>query len=308
MDHGLIKASQRLSELELKVSIDGWSVEVYWFRAMIKERDWFIRRHMHGTFEFHFAAKGDCVLELDAGTYPVPEGCFYVTAPEVYHTQRRGASGEFVEYSLNCDLKPLVPEAASLVDGISRLRSTFLLAPCVPRPDENGAIPLFEAALIEADARKPGYEIELRSLILRILVACARAIGPGEEARGEEEDGEGLEGRMARITSFIEDNIHLRLSPADIAAHMNLGEKQVGRIVARHKGYSTQKFITRTKLKRAKQLLTSTDMTIKEIAEELGFSNEYYFNSVFRLHEGYPPGVFRESMQGGKSLPGESLR
>jgi hypothetical protein len=156
MDYGLIKASQRLSELELKVAIDGWSVEVYWFRAMIKERDWFIRRHTHGTFEFHFAAKGDCLLELDGGAFPVPEGSFYITAPDVYHSQLRGASEGFVEYSLNCDLKPLVPEAAGRLDGIARLRSAFLRAPCEPRPDASGAIELFEAALREADSRLPG--------------------------------------------------------------------------------------------------------------------------------------------------------
>jgi len=44
-------------------------------------------------------------------------------------------------------------------------------------------------------------------------------------------------------------------------------------------------------------------MSIKSIAEVLGFANEYYFNSVFRLHEGYPPGVFRESMKSGGSPP-----
>ena len=306
MDRGLIKASQRLSEIELKVSIEGWSVVVFWFRAMIKERDWFIRRHTHGTFEFHFAAKGDCVLELDSGSHPVTAGSFYITGPEVYHAQRRGASEEFVEYSLNCDLRPLSAEAASRTDGISRLRSTFLRAGGEPRPDANGAIALFEEALREADGREAGYEIELRSLILRILVACARAIGPEAGATGEAEGAEDSEGRMARILAFVEDNLRQPLSPADVAAHMNLSEKQVDRIVARHKGYSTQKFITRTKLKRAKRYLVETDMTIKEIAEELGFSSEYYFNSVFRLHEGYPPGVFRESMRGGGALPNRS--
>jgi AraC-like DNA-binding protein len=299
MDYGLIKASQRLSELELKVAIDGWSVDVYWFRAMMKEKDWSIRRHTHGTFEFHFAAKGDCVLALDGESYPVPEGSFYVTAPDVHHEQRRGASEEFVEYSLNCDLRPLSPEAAKRKEGVAALRDAFLRAACLPRPDSNGAISLFTDALREADRRLPGYEIELRSIILRILVACARGLGLGEDAEDEASEDDGSEGRMARIASFVEDNIAQRLSPADIAAHMNLSEKQVGRIVARHKGFSTQKFITRTKLKHAKRLLVETDLAVKEIAERLGFSSEYYFNSVFRLHEGYPPGVFRESMRGG---------
>ena len=94
------------------------------------------------------------------------------------------------------------------------------------------------------------------------------------------------------------DNISLDLSPADVAGHVNVSERQLDRIVMRHKGYSTKKFITRLKLKRAKALLEETDMTLKAIAEELGFSSEYYFSSVFRKHEGFPPGEFRKSVRG----------
>ena len=94
---------------------------------------------------------------------------------------------------------------------------------------------------------------------------------------------------MARIERFVADNIGLDLSPADVAGHVNVSERQLDRIVMHHKGYSTKKFITRLKLKRAKALLEETDMTLKAIAEELGFSSEYYFNSVFKKHEGFPP-------------------
>jgi AraC-like DNA-binding protein len=50
------------------------------------------------------------------------------------------------------------------------------------------------------------------------------------------------------------------------------------------------------KLKRAKELLTGSDMPIKELARHLGFSSEYYFSTVFKLHEGVPPGTFRTIM------------
>jgi AraC-like DNA-binding protein len=297
MDYGLIKASQRLSEIDLKIEIDGWAVEVRWFRAMIKERSWLIRRHAHKTFELHFAARGDCRLEIDGREFPVPEGSFYVTAPDVYHVQRNGSSGEFVEYSLNCDLRPLYPEAAARKTGISWLRSAILRAPCQPSPDRDGVLALFGEALREADLRLPGYEIELRSLVLRILVACARSMGAGEEARPSAGGEEDSDGRMERIRRFIEDNIGMHVAPADLAEHMNLSEKQVGRIVSRHTGYPTSKYITRMKLRKAKELLATTEITIKKLAEDLGFSSEYYFSSVFRLFEGYPPRVFRASMK-----------
>ncbi|MDP3178368.1 MAG: helix-turn-helix domain-containing protein, partial [Spirochaetaceae bacterium] len=72
----------------------------------------------------------------------------------------------------------------------------------------------------------------------------------------------------------------------------------VGRIIAARTGYTTRTYIAKAKLRRAKLLLGTTDITIKKLAEDLGYCSEYYFSSVFRLHEGYPPSVFRSSMRG----------
>ena len=103
---------------------------------------------------------------------------------------------------------------------------------------------------------------------------------------------------MVRIERYVSDNMSADISPSDLARHMNVSERQLGRIVMRHKGYSAQKLITRLKLKRAKALLEGTDMTLKAIAADLGFSSEYYFNAVFKKHEGFPPGEFRRSVRG----------
>ena len=100
-----------------------------------------------------------------------------------------------------------------------------------------------------------------------------------------------------RWQRFVADNIGLDLSPGDVAGHLAVSERQLDRIVMQHKGYSTKKYITRAKLKRAKALLEDTDLTLREIADQLGFSSEYYFNSVFRKHEGFPPGEFRKSVK-----------
>ena len=103
--------------------------------------------------------------------------------------------------------------------------------------------------------------------------------------------------RMTKIEEFIEANISKNIRPSDIAKRLNLSEKQISRIVYAYKGFSTKKFITRTKLHRAKELLVSSDISIKQIAGQLGFSDEYYFSAVFKIHEGVPPGVFRTSMK-----------
>ncbi|MEN6364643.1 MAG: AraC family transcriptional regulator [Rectinema sp.] len=299
MDIGLIRASQRLSELDIRLRLGAYTVTVYWFRAMMKQGDWFIRRHAHSTYEFHFVAKGECTVEMDEFGFHAGEGCFFLTAPDVYHEQRSAGSPEFIEYSLNCGItrtdSPPGPEDTDM----AWMKSVFLRSRCTPIQNGFDAIALFETALHEADKRRQGYELAIRNAVVALLLTVARAMEPlsGGDDHIEEESSR-ADSRMVRIEQFVLDNINRDLGPSDIASFLNLSEKHVSRIVIANKGFSTKKFITRTKLRRAKELLHTTDRPIKEIARDLGFSSEYYFNSVFKRHEGYPPGLFRVSMKG----------
>ncbi|MCD0476310.1 helix-turn-helix transcriptional regulator [Flavobacterium sp. EDS] len=45
----------------------------------------------------------------------------------------------------------------------------------------------------------------------------------------------------------------------------------------------------------AKRLLTSTNLSIKEIAYQLGFNDNGYFSKVFKKYAGKTPGDFKES-------------
>ncbi|MCL2479930.1 MAG: AraC family transcriptional regulator, partial [Treponema sp.] len=224
------------------------------------------------------------------------EGYFYLSAPGIYHTQRPANTEEFIEYSLNCNLIEH-PEYRKLSVGkeVEQIFGVFTDTPCFPVADHYGILTLYNEALEEAEQRRLGFEWTLYSLVPEILVAAARSI----ELEQKPESAKSLSEqdlRMTRIEEYVLTNIQNEISPKDLAEYMNLSEKQISRIVMSHKGFPTKKYITRTKLNRAKELLASGDMPIKEIAASLGFSSEYYFNSVFKLHVGCPPGVFRSSM------------
>jgi AraC-like DNA-binding protein len=278
--------------------MDGYHIEVFWFRVMSKEGEWYIRRHAHSTYEFHFCAQGECLVDTDTSSFIIKKGYFYLSAPGVYHTQRPVNTSEFIEYSLNCNIrKPEIPPQHSLGKEMECLISLFTNSPCFPVADHFGVASLFNQALEEAEQRRLGYEWNLQSLIPRILTASARAIELDQTpASAKTVSLSEPNIRMTMIEEYVDAHIREDMSPQDIARYMNLSEKQIARIVSAYKGFSTKKYITRTKLRRAKELLISDDMPIKEIAKHLGFSSEYYFSAVFKLHEGIPPGVFRTSM------------
>lgn len=292
MDYELIKASRRLSELDISLDINGCIIDVHWFRVMRKEGNWKIPRHSHSTFEFHIISRGSCMVQTDTGAFPVREGGFYLTAPGVHHAQFSLENDGIVEYSLDCDFRFRRDAASS---EISSLHEFFSQAPCIPFPDTHDARGLFEQALTEAYHHRAGYGTIVRSLVPAILVSIARAMGYGTNAaEAVEKNGNGNP-RMELIANFVADNIHRPISPADIASFMNLSEKQIARTVFASEGYPTKKFITISKIEEAKKLLVSSEMSISEIASSLAFSNASYFTNVFTKNEGISPGSFRAS-------------
>ena len=60
---------------------------------------------------------------------------------------------------------------------------------------------------------------------------------------------------------------------------------------------SVSEIIETRKLIEAKNLLTTTDMTVAEIGFELGYQEKAYFTNVFKKKSGQTPTEFREEMR-----------
>ncbi len=63
----------------------------------------------------------------------------------------------------------------------------------------------------------------------------------------------------------------------------------------RETGDSPARYIRRTQIEAARQLLSTTDLPITQIAELSGFSGSNYFSQVFRRDVGMSPGQYRNS-------------
>jgi AraC-like DNA-binding protein/mannose-6-phosphate isomerase-like protein (cupin superfamily) len=291
VDYELNKASRRLSELPFIIELSGFTIEVKWLRVMQKTGQWIIPRHAHSSFEFHIIARGACTVTTDNESFTAKAGSFYLTAPGVYHEQCNYNEGDLIEYSLDCTFHPRRESATQENSEWSQLHSFFLSVPCTPFQDTNGVISLFEQALDEALHIRPAYGIIILSLVPAILVAVARSMGIGPIPSKNNQKT-----RMDRIAEFVEDNINRPLCPADIAAYLNLSEKQISRIVFASEGYSTKRFIILAKIEQAKKMLTNPSYSINEIAKDLGYSTTSYFTTAFKKNEGVTPGAYREKI------------
>lgn len=110
---------------------------------------------------------------------------------------------------------------------------------------------------------------------------------------------------LERLTQLIEDNYSAQHAPAFYAAALNITPKALGRMVVNHHNRTLTELIRERVLKHAKWQLLHTLRLVKEIAWEVGFSDELYFSRLFKRATGCAPTEFREfetAIRGGRNL------
>ena len=85
------------------------------------------------------------------------------------------------------------------------------------------------------------------------------------------------------------------LSVEDLASDMNLSRVQLYRKVKAISGSSPVELLRTARLKRAYQLLLTTDKTVSEVAYSVGFSSPSYFTKCYKDEFGMLPGESRPS-------------
>ena len=96
-----------------------------------------------------------------------------------------------------------------------------------------------------------------------------------------------------RARQMIRETLEDGTTIQEIAVRLGMSYSNFRKIFKEFTGFSPSMYQQDLKLQRAKDLLATTDMTIKEIAYQLNFESPDYFSSKFRLKTGLKPSEFR---------------
>ncbi|MDN5344070.1 MAG: two-component system, response regulator YesN [Clostridia bacterium] len=99
---------------------------------------------------------------------------------------------------------------------------------------------------------------------------------------------------MERASRFIEANFHQDLTLEEVAQQVYLSPCYFSRLFKQTKGQNFIDYLTRVRLKAARELLLNTNLPVAEIAARVGYHDARYFGQVFKKQEGYTPSVFRK--------------
>ncbi len=82
--------------------------------------------------------------------------------------------------------------------------------------------------------------------------------------------------------------------PSEFAAIMNVTVSHLNDTVKSVTGFPVTYYIQQELMWEAQRLLFHSDLSVKEIAETLGFDDAQYFNRIFSKVIGMSPGTFRK--------------
>ncbi|WP_298518652.1 AraC family transcriptional regulator [uncultured Kordia sp.] len=105
--------------------------------------------------------------------------------------------------------------------------------------------------------------------------------------------------KIQDIINYIHYHIHdsKKLSKKEIAHQFHLSENYVSEFFKREMDISLKKYILTYKIKLAETRLKYTDLTVTEIAQELGFTDSSHLDKTFQSYKGMTAGNYKISLK-----------
>ena len=94
-------------------------------------------------------------------------------------------------------------------------------------------------------------------------------------------------------TTYLNENYFKKINLPDISDSVGLSYVQFLRRFKASTGITPFQYLANLRVTHAKQLLTKTELSIKEIAPQCGFDNEFYFCNFFKKQPRMSPSSYR---------------
>ena len=138
----------------------------------------------------------------------------------------------------------------------------------------------------------PGYEFITRTLLQQLLIEIY-------QNKKNNRTNYSTSLKVEKIIEYMRREINNRLTLDDLSDLVQLSPAYLSRVFKETTGYSVIEFFNKIKVDEAKKLIIEGDKKVREVAQILGFTDEFYFSRLFKKIEGINPSEFyRKNVHG----------
>ncbi|WP_241680940.1 XylR family transcriptional regulator [Pseudactinotalea suaedae] len=104
--------------------------------------------------------------------------------------------------------------------------------------------------------------------------------------------------QVAAALRFVRDRAHGEVAVSEVLRHVGSSRRALDLRFVRVLGRTVHAEITRVRMERVADLLSTTDLTLPQLAERLDFKHSEYMSVAFKRATGKSPGQYRRDVRG----------
>lgn len=246
-------------------------------------------RHSHPYMELFYIMDGDLVLRYDDEEISLTKGDIMIVSAETPH-HVQNIPGEKKDYfTLIFELKPIkshlarnaadfkeAHEMESILNQIRSSKYTFVSA-------DWDASHLLRQISEEMYEKKFGWTMSVNMLYYAFFIQALRQIVSLSTEQVQPEDALNI---AIEATKYIHSHYQENISLETLAAHLYISPRHANRMFKKMFNTTFGKTLRTLRLTYAKNYLSTTDLTVEDIAEKVGFSSAQALRKVFKQAEG----------------------
>ena len=251
------------------------------------DSDWHSTLHTHPFTELFYVVDGKGEFNIQGQRFPVKPNDFVIINPQVEHTEL-SSPDEPLEYIVLG------------INGLSFSNLTPVSEGGHPFPffnlrDEQKDILRYLNAMVqEATSQSMSYELVCHNLLEILLIKILRHqhfdLEVGKQSKATKD--------ISFIKHYLETYYHESIQLEDLASMTHLSRFYISHSFKTEIGMSPMEYLIAIRIKESKILLRTTNYSISQVADIVGFTTPTYFSKQFRKSTGISPTDYREQYQG----------
>ena len=247
-------------------------------------REYGVSPHVHSCTEVVYIVRGRGSVVTEGAEYPLSPGTVAIYPPQTTHHERLTGGGEnvlFYHIKLDGFMLSGLPMDRLLPGGS---------VPVMAAGDEGQPLEaLFGSLFLEAEKRLLGYRQVADKLTSAIFLILLRIVS-GHNIHLPISDGDSVVfSAQQYITARYQQQLTVRL----LAAQCHVDSCYLSHLFKKTLGVSPLQYINAFRVNAAGRLLQTTDMSVQEISQTVGYENLNHFYAQFRKYRDETPMEYR---------------
>ncbi len=265
-----------------------------------------IRSNRHDYFEVFYLYAGELECQIQDRVFSMQRGDLVLINSTQYHTMHlplRRRSTEQVRAAALYFLPEVIYATETIGEDVEYLLPFLMQDAAFPHviaastglPAQIYELMKCIQAELPAETKRARLTIKTSLKMLLILLGNYYASRPGTVATFQRKQ-HAIE-QLQPLFEFLEAHYHEPISITVAAEIMRLSESHFMRFFKQVTGQSFITYLNHFRVAKAEELLVRTTLTVAEVSQAVGFSDQSYFGLVFRNFVHLAPLQFRQQYQ-----------